>query len=790
MRIVISGSDTVVGRLLAARLRTAGHHVDGDADLRGADVVVHCTGLDGPDDASLAQAVDAAVGVGRFVFAYSGPRRRRDEQLLRARIPDAVICRSGLVLGRDLGDGLVLLLARRALPAGGGSPLSVVHVDDVLRILVEAVVDPEKISGTIEFAAPDPVTPAEIAEALGRSTTRTTRRDTLAQWFLGCPVLDAAQRPIAWSAPACLADTALAVRGRIAIGGRVWNAPWRLPRVRTADIPAVDCPASDGVLPVFTGPVGGNGEFDTPIDPRFPAFVATNLSEALPGPFTPSSASVTVLGARAGGVTIARQLRPGGVVEREIAARTVGVFGHRLYAAVTSAHFMAQTVPFTDPMLVLGQFFGRTVHQLPIFGSEAPPAGRAGMLAQLRNVGVFGGNLVGLSAGSVRDTRDFVADVDSFESEVQQYLSVATEPQLADLIRRGRDLVVYGWVLASASIMLCSAYSVLLRLLTGRDTTPPAGPEVASARSVDAIRRLAAIARRDPEVAGLLHGPVLDLAEIERRAPAFHRALTDELHRIGHRGPAEVEMSSPTYADDPALLLRIVTRTLDTEQDVPPEPTAVAPHVRPVAALAARQLRDREDRRDKMVRAIWLLRRLLREKGRRMTAAGVLADPEDVFYLLVDELDTPLPDAATSVARRRAEQARLTAIVPPPAFSGRWEAQPTAPASLTAGTELQGLGICGGRVRGRVRVVRPDTIDDLQPGEVLVAEVTDVGYTPAFGYAAAVVTELGGPMSHAAVVAREFGFPCVVDARGATRLSTGTLIEVDGATGAIYVLDA
>ena len=173
-----------------------------------------------------------------------------------------------------------------------------------------------------------------------------------------------------------------------------------------------------------------------------------------------------------------------------------------------------------------------------------------------------------------------------------------------------------------------------------------------------------------------------------------------------------------------------------------------------------------------------------------MTAAGVLAEPEDVFYLLVDELDTPLPDAATSVARRRAEQARLTAIVPPPAFSGRWDAQPTAPASLTAGTELQGLGICGGRVRGRVRVVRPDTIDDLQPGEVLVAEVTDVGYTPAFGYAAAVVTELGGPMSHAAVVAREFGFPCVVDARGATRLSTGTLIEVDGATGAIYVLDA
>ena len=86
--------------------------------------------------------------------------------------------------------------------------------------------------------------------------------------------------------------------------------------------------------------------------------------------------------------------------------------------------------------------------------------------------------------------------------------------------------------------------------------------------------------------------------------------------------------------------------------------------------------------------------------------------------------------------------------------------------------------------------MRPETIDDLQPGEILVAEVTDVGYTAAFCYAAAVVTELGGPMSHAAVVAREFGFPCVVDAQGATRLlPSGALVEVDGATGDISVLE-
>jgi phosphohistidine swiveling domain-containing protein len=103
---------------------------------------------------------------------------------------------------------------------------------------------------------------------------------------------------------------------------------------------------------------------------------------------------------------------------------------------------------------------------------------------------------------------------------------------------------------------------------------------------------------------------------------------------------------------------------------------------------------------------------------------------------------------------------------------------------------LQGLGVCGGRVRGRVRIVRPETIDDLQPGEIVVAEVTDVGYTTAFSYAAAVVTELGGPMSHAAVVAREFGIPCVVDAQHATQiLPPGALVEVDGSSGEIRVLE-
>ncbi len=209
-----------------------------------------------------------------------------------------------------------------------------------------------------------------------------------------------------------------------------------------------------------------------------------------------------------------------------------------------------------------------------------------------------------------------------------------------------------------------------------------------------------------------------------------------------------------------------------------------------MALLAAHQIRDREVRRDRMVRANWLLRNLLRELGRRLVKTGKLETVDDVFYLLVDELDALPADTAGLVARRRAEQRRLADVVPPAVFSGDWRPTTAATSVLSAGQGLTGAGVSGGRVRGRVRIVRPDTIDDLQAGEILVAEVTDVGYTAAFSYAGAVVTELGGPMSHAAVVAREFGIPCVVDVHDATRrLPPGALIEVDGTSGTIQVLE-
>jgi phosphohistidine swiveling domain-containing protein len=721
-----------------------------------------------------------------------------------------VAIRSPLVIGRDVDNWLQRLLAYPAFPDVGGSadhPVQVVHTDDALRVFVRAVLDTDIESGPINLAAPGEPTFRKIAVALGRrivpvnvSVLRLCAPVFFDKLNLvqNAPLMDTSLLhdqwgfTPAWNADECVEDFVLAVRGRVTLGTRVVPLPWRLARIQ--EIPAVDAPAADGAPPVLAGPEGGNGEFDTPIDPRFPTFVATNLSEALPGPFSPSSASVTVRGLRAGGVGIAQRLRPGGLIQGEIAMRTVAVFAHRLYGAITSAHFMAETVPFVKPATIVANsgFFGPSAAGLPIFGDERPPStsGVAQHLRTIRNIGVFGVNLVGLSAGSARDTADYVADIDRLEQLTGHDLGRLDDHRLLSLISLARDHAVHGWVLASGSFMLCAAFNSILRGLCGPNAMPPGGPELVSARPLAAVQRLAAMARRDPEVGRLLAQPGDHLDELAKHAPELHAAVLAELALIGHRGPAEVEMRSTSYADNPELLLSMVAKSLSA----PAAPPSLRPNIpvwgRLVAAVAAGQLREREARRDKMVRAIWVLRRLLREYGRRLVDSGVIDTIDDVFYLLVDELDALPPDVSGLVARRRAEQRTLADIVPPPFFSGSWQAGTTLATVLTPGESLHGLGVCGGRVRGRVRIVRPETIDELQPGEILVAEVTDVGYTTAFSYAAAVVTELGGPMSHAAVVAREFGFPCVVDATGATRrLPPGALVEVDGETGEIRVLE-
>jgi nucleoside-diphosphate-sugar epimerase/phosphohistidine swiveling domain-containing protein len=812
VRQAVTGAEVVVHCAWAIN-PASGHPTDHEVNIGGTGNVLDAVSHSGTRRIVFASSAHV-YGIGRSGILLSedesrqpvsafGVDKARAEDMIAASGAEWVTIRAAAILGRGVDNWVRRALASAFFPGTASRTLQVVHSDDAHRTFVRAAVDRDIGSVAVNLAAPGEITLGEIAEKLARPVVprlfRKLSPGAELDLLLSAPSLNTAllqdkwNIEPAWTGQDCLRDVALAVRGHVSIGPWSTSLPWRLTHVQ--DIPAVDVPAADGAATEMAGPDGGNGEFDTPIDRRFPTYLATNLSEALPGPFSPSSASVTVKGLRASGAVIARRLRPGGLIQREMATRTVGVFAHRLYGAITTAHYMAEVVPFVKPGTVVrgSQFFGPSVAAMPIHGEQQLPResrSAAGPLRTIRNLGVFGVNLAGLIIGADRDTGDFVEDIARLEGIAAGDLSLLSEPRLQSLILLARDHVVDGWVLASGSFMAFAALSVILRGLNGRDMVLPVGQELASAGPLSAVYRIADAARRDPNVLRILAGAGDHLDELSNQAPEFHATLLAELKAFGHRGPAELEMRSSSYADDPELMLRMASKSLESPARSQTIRPAIPLRARPVALLAAHQIRDREVRRDRMVRANWLLRNLLRELGRRLVKAGRLETADDVFYLLVDELDALPADTAGLVARRRAEQRRLADVTPPAVFSGDWRPTTAATSVLSTGQGLTGAGVSSGRVRGRVRIVRPDTIDDLQAGEILVAEVTDVGYTAAFTYAGAVVTELGGPMSHAAVVAREFGIPCVVDVHDATRrLPPGALIEVDGTSGTIQVLE-
>jgi pyruvate,water dikinase len=221
-----------------------------------------------------------------------------------------------------------------------------------------------------------------------------------------------------------------------------------------------------------------------------------------------------------------------------------------------------------------------------------------------------------------------------------------------------------------------------------------------------------------------------------------------------------------------------------------------------VLSLYARPARIWQQRRE-TTRALLAgtaktFRYLLMEIGRRLRDRHILDAPEDIFFLLRDEIASLL-GASTSpilretiairVGRRRELHRRMLSWPPPPRLlaelpDGRLVPFAGEPGS---GGVLRGFGASPGRVTGRARVLLDiGHAKDLQAGEVLVARTTDIGWTPVFRLASALVTEIGAPTSHAAIVARELGLPAVVNVDGATeRIRTGDQLFVDGSAGVV-----
>ena len=340
--------------------------------------------------------------------------------------------------------------------------------------------------------------------------------------------------------------------------------------------------------------------------------------------------------------------------------------------------------------------------------------------------------------------------------------------------------------------------------------------DVESAMMLEELDSVARAIASDPATAEafLAADPADALTALRASGSVSGQALRQFLTRHGHRGYRELCMRDPSWGEDPeglGSMMQVMVRASHTHTHTHgPTPTPAnesgSPVIRMLARLARGGARGREETKSKMALMAHSLKLGYRHLGEVLAASGQLPDADLVFFFDRAELalvggrggveagdvDGLGPEELTqSALTRRDALAYQDALEFPDVSVGRPVALVARPPRGAAGGEIIGRPAGRGSVEGVVRVAR-SIVDarDVQRGEILVAPVTDVGWTPYFTVIAALVTDIGSSVSHGAVVAREYGLPCVVNTLVATQtLRTGDRVRVDGDRGVITMLD-
>ena len=305
----------------------------------------------------------------------------------------------------------------------------------------------------------------------------------------------------------------------------------------------------------------------------------------------------------------------------------------------------------------------------------------------------------------------------------------------------------------------------------------------------------------------------------------FLHAFDAFLTANGARAAGEFELAIPRWREDPSFVLQVLRKYLAASRAIPgpvldgmPSFAKDTPRGRQAAALGlqsglnplqrwlfnrlltaySRYTTLRENIKYRLMEGYAGLRQDFLARGAALAAAGLLADTQDIFFLNLVEIlalegQGGQPEQVRArVAQRKGRHAQWEAQTGPDLIRGdghpiRLPAACGSEALPGALLELLGIGSSPGTATGSARVLlEPSQAAALQPGEILVAPHTDPGWTPLFLSCKAVVTEIGGFLSHGATVAREYGIPCVVNVRGATvRIRTGDWIHVDGTRGRV-----
>ncbi|MBN1846200.1 MAG: hypothetical protein JW810_10990, partial [Sedimentisphaerales bacterium] len=302
---------------------------------------------------------------------------------------------------------------------------------------------------------------------------------------------------------------------------------------------------------------------------------------------------------------------------------------------------------------------------------------------------------------------------------------------------------------------------------------------------------------------------------------AFRQAWDAFMRRHGHHCRGEIELFNPRWAETPDYILRIVRGYLAGVGKADPE-GAYRRRVQRREQLeehCRRRLRNplrrrifqyvlaqarwgstfRENIKSEVVRFLFQWRLALLELGRRWQRLNLCEDPQDIFFLTLDEIVALAPEKERAavgalIRQRRQDYRRNQGICPPKIVVDRFDpdaVRPGAPPPNGGRRTFHGISVSAGVATGKARVIgRGDDRQQVRPGEILVIPFADPGWTPYFIPAAGVVMDLGGMLSHGSIIAREYGIPAVVNVQEATRIiRTGQTIRVDADRGLVACLD-
>ena len=345
---------------------------------------------------------------------------------------------------------------------------------------------------------------------------------------------------------------------------------------------------------------------------------------------------------------------------------------------------------------------------------------------------------------------------------------------------------------------------------------------------------------RQQDAAGLW--PALQSDRLPQQLHWLRSELDSFMAEYGHRAAGEIEAAEPRWVERPELILdtfrdyvlnpegnnpdemieRQNTARREAEREIKerlyrhPLGWLRWPLFRAQITQARRLQPLRENPKFTLLELSLQQRRLWRELAGRWIERGLIDDPDDVYYLLFDELATltrrstdPLVAArmGSRIRRRKLQFAQWKQSPAPPlrdrfgdpivSAADRQLEQPLSAPAPEAEQEvrlpltLRGIAASNGEAEGHAHVADSAAAGrELTPGQILVARFTDPGWTPIFPLAAAVVTEIGGVLSHGAIVAREFGIPAVVNVQKATQqIRSGDLLRVDGSSGQVTIIE-